>query len=1149
MLWTPWATSVPSVLVVCAVLAWWFTEPKTAHLNAIVTIGLMLFVWSIAPELAQETPIWLYQAALGFLATSELDIFILRHFNMLITGLAATWLAYRTYLVLRKPVPELIHVLGVEVPDAPDVSLAGIRKDAATLNWTRPQANSSVAKFLIQVNGVNVGESSSQETAITVTGLKPSHFYNIRVIAVSHSNFQAGSRSIRLRTYNKDGRPETGNGRVPASWVPEDSSSSSTESHDDEGNLRVATAAVETASIPESTVAPMQISATGSVTRRNTLTRKHSPSTASMDQSVKDALERVPEGSLVELSTRFESIRKDTEESIAQLEKDERDHQRLLDELTEEKKTKKQILKEKDETTNKYKGEMNSTERAMRSTQTRKTNVEKRLRDKENERKKLHDDIARWDKDLAQMKKRQAGFEQEKAKIQKDVEERKREYRNQIEALQASLAQEEAELREKGKELKEAEDQRKRLPGGEESEEWRDRDRQLQRDWEIRCRDLNRRIFFLNKKIKAQEDYELVLRNQVAQAQQSNLGFSYAQANASGVDFDLANQTQLKRRSRTGNTMPGAAAPSPSTSYAMEERQSYVPANGFEGGFSTSRAPTIPPGFAASAFPNFSDVSAPLDDEGIHALTAGAPLSPTATSLLPATLFDTADDDFPPSRPSRHGTFGQPMSPDNDPQSPISEGMSYSAMSSPHGSAQHLPFAHYGGDTSERASLRGEYGTASSPAAPPAQTNNRFSFWPHRQNKSTTEPPPLGSLKLAQSQSFPRQTDENESFPNKRRISLSSSWNVFNRNSTGPAVGDNGLSGLRNVTSRRVPFFANNNASGSMYPERDPSSPRPLSIASSELPRPSTESGPPIWGRSQTSRIWSAEGGDPWSRTVSRRPSIHGSPSALKTTLADAEDEILDESEIRQPPLGVGVIGSRPSAAKALKQSLNPNAPSFMGMFRNKDKDSKEGKEKVKAKGKEKEAQMEYNPRVSITSSTWEPNERPSMDESLAESRESRDTLSVSESHESLSLDQSHSNTPSDPMHGLGLKDPESGLRKLLRKGSSSKFSLSSIRGSKKGPGSVSNSDKNLNLERTSIDIDDHAQDGGNAAVGAALLGRGHDSVNSSPNIGSVSGGRAKDGRASWTGRFSMTKKKQGKDKDEESAPSTPALGAMSEDQ
>lgn len=865
-----------------------------------------------------------------------------------------------------------------------------------------------------------------------------------------------------------------------------------------------------------------------------------------MDQSVKDALERVPEGSLVELSTRFESIRRDQDESQAQLDKDERDHQKLMDELTEEKKTKKQILKEKDETTNKYKAEMNSTDRSMRSTQTKKANVEKKLRDKQNERKKIHDDIARWDKDMAHMKKRQAGFEQDKAKIQKEVDERKKQYREQIEALQTSLAQEEAELREKGKELKEAEDQRKKLPGGEESEEWRDKDRQIQRDWETKSRELNRRLFFLNRKLKSQEDYEQVLRTQLVTAQQqSSLGFPYAQANASGVDFELANQTQLKRRSRTGNSMPGAAAPSPSTTYAIEERQSYGPTNGFEGAFPASRAPTIPPGFAASAFPNFSTVSAPSDEEGMQALMAGAPLSPTATSLLPVNLLESNDDDddFPPSRPSRHGTFGLPMSPDNDPQSPISEGLSYSAMSSPRGSAQHLPYSHYGGEVSERTSLRGEYGTASSPAGPPPQTN-KIPFWSHRNTKSTNEPPILGSLKSAQSQSFPRQTDETNN-PNKRRISFSSGWGgMFNRNSAGPAVGEHGLSGLRGVTSRRGPFFTNNNASGSIFPERDPSSPRPLSIASSELPRPSTESGPPIWGPSEPSRIWSREGGgDPWSRTVSRRPSIHGSPSALKTNLANAEDEILDESEIRQPPLGVGVIGSRPSAAKALKQSLNPNAPSFMGMFRTKDKDDKEGKDKAKAKGKEDETHREANPRVSITSSTWESAERPSMEESLAEPRESRDNLSVAESHESFSLGHSQSNTPSEPAHGLGLNNPESGFRKLLRKGSSSKFSLSSIRGSKKGPGSITNSDKGLSMERTSMEVEEHGHESGNAA---ALLARSHESANSSPNIGSVSGGRAKDGRASWTGRFSI-KKKQGKDKEEESAPSTPALGAMSE--
>src|ERR1700741_4047047 len=52
-----------------------------------------------------------------------------------------------------------------------------------------------------------VGESQGQETAITVTGLKPSHFYNVRVIAVGSNSFQSGSRVVRLQTLDVDGRP------------------------------------------------------------------------------------------------------------------------------------------------------------------------------------------------------------------------------------------------------------------------------------------------------------------------------------------------------------------------------------------------------------------------------------------------------------------------------------------------------------------------------------------------------------------------------------------------------------------------------------------------------------------------------------------------------------------------------------------------------------------------------------------------------------------------------------------------------------------------------------------------------------------------------------------------------------------------------
>ncbi|KAI1338351.1 hypothetical protein F5Y15DRAFT_386900 [Xylariaceae sp. FL0016] len=1165
MLWTPWtATAVPTLLFVAALLAWWFFEPKTAHLNIIVVIACVIFYCSVAPDLAYETPQKIYHLSRSVATALRLDVLVVYHANMLVTGFAFAWLAHRAVQTLRKSVNELIGVLGVEVPDAPDVSLAGIRADAATLNWTRPLPTRPVAKFTIQVNGVSVGDSANQETAITVTGLKPNHFYNVRVIAVGYNNFQAGSRVIRLRTFGRDGRPQLGDGRLPSNFIPEEQQLAlPSEQTDEDGIIRSPAAGVETASIPDISTASARDPNPSTPLRRNTVTRKHSPSTASIEQSVKDALSSHSEQSLQELGEKFESIRREIEETQAQIAKDEKEHKEMMDELQDEKKTKRRIQKEKDDTTEKLKREMNSTERAMRSVQQRKTQREKSLKDKQNERQKLHDDIAKWEKEMAAMRKRQSCFENEKEQCQEDGDAQAEDLRQEIAQAQASLAQEEAELKEKGKELKEAEEQRKKLPGGEESEEWRETDREIKRNWDNRARDLQRRLYAANRKLRMINDYEHVLQAQLTAAQQSGLPFMYSQANSSGIDFEMPTQNQLKRRSRNSNSLANAVVTSPSQSFAATDH-----AFTHSSTFGPSRPPTIPPGFAQGPFIDHStDFSAPLDDDTIRSLTGGAPLSPTATSLLPAGMLDDILDDEPPSpgsRPARHNTFGSGLPPDDEPQSPDSSARSPSLVSSPQSSSQHLPFSQFTGETSERRSLRGprgEFGTSSSPITTPAQISTRRSFmpWFHRGGKGPDEPPALGSLKAGQSQSFPRQTDEGEPIPNKRRISFSSSWNMFNRNSAGPDLPEVGPS-PRAVPSRRLGLGAHTNSLGSnIFSERDPSSPRPVSIASSELPRPSTDSGS-IWGRTpHPTRIWGTEE-SPWaaSRSQSRRPSLHGSPSILKTTLADADDEILDDSELRVPSSQVGVIGTKP-VAKTLSQRLNPAAPTFManfGLFRGKhekDKDSekedRDSKEKSKGKGKDKEVK-EKKPRASMTSLSE--TGTPSMDDSPSDPRKSRDTFSVdtpsmTESRESLSLEASFSNTPSDATTGLGLgmKEPESGLRKLLRKGSSSKFSLSSVRGlSKKGPNSVTSSDRNGPADRTSFD-EFAGEDGG-----SQFLGRSYDSLHNSPSLGPMSAKSAKDKPVGWSARFSISKKKSGKEKEsldlerEDSAPPTPATSA-----
>ncbi|KAG4218375.1 hypothetical protein PC116_g33145, partial [Phytophthora cactorum] len=230
---------------------------------------------------------------------------------------------------------------------------------------------------------------------------------------------------------------------------------------DEDGASRSSAAGVETASVPENPVVSIrETNPTAPVgPRRNTLTRKHSPSTTSMDQSVKDALSKDSEESLQELGEKFESIRKEIDETQAQIARDEKEHKELMEELAEEKKTKRRIQKEKDDTTEKLKREMGSTERAMRSAQQRKSQKEKLLKEKQAERQKLYDDIAKWEKDMASMQKRQSAFEKDRNICQKEGDGRAEELRAEIAQAQASLAQEEMELKEKSKELKEAEEQ------------------------------------------------------------------------------------------------------------------------------------------------------------------------------------------------------------------------------------------------------------------------------------------------------------------------------------------------------------------------------------------------------------------------------------------------------------------------------------------------------------------------------------------------------------------------------------------------------------------------------------------------------------------------------------------------------------------
>lgn len=315
------------------------------------------------------------------------------------------------------------------------------------------------------------------------------------------NNFQAGSGVIRLRTYGRDGRPHLANGAVPANLTLEDQQNGAlADSDDDSLAARSQVVGIETAAVLEGTQAvPRELGQVGHATqlRRNTINRKHSPSSAAADQAAAAKLAKHPEESMQQLTEKFEAIRKETEDVTSQVVKDVEDYRQQLQELTKEKEQKKQILKEKEEASEKLKKEVNYSERANRQAQNRKSQREKLLKEKQAERTKKQDEMVRWKREIEDMKKERDAWAREKETRTAAKEAKVQQLEKEISKRQKALVILEEEIRMKGLQIKELEAERKSLPGAQDDDESRARDAldaQLDQDWVTKERKLTSQL-------------------------------------------------------------------------------------------------------------------------------------------------------------------------------------------------------------------------------------------------------------------------------------------------------------------------------------------------------------------------------------------------------------------------------------------------------------------------------------------------------------------------------------------------------------------------------------------------------------------------------------------------------------------------------
>lgn len=553
-----------------------------------------------------------------------------------------------------------------------------------------------------------------------------------------------------------------------------------------------------------------------------------------------------------------------------------------------------------------------------------------------------------------------------------------------------------------------------------------------------------------------------------------------------------------------------------------------------------------------------------MSQRDVDILAAGAPMSPTANSLLPSnllrdddvsgSLFDAIADQGDEGGINPHSYMASGTEGDTqDPQSPMSiDSRSPSLVSSPHESIHNLHGYHPSRDPlidTDRRSIH----SAGSPFAPPGisvggnavggrRLVDIFGFNRQRGKSAVSEAPSLGTLKQGQSQSFPRNYDQEPIDPmgsGRRRIG-SGTWTnpmttFLARNNVGSSssAGGDSASNARFSFPRksRLPLFGSKLDPSDQLGLHRSSSPRPASTYSSEnaLPRPSSDSQPFGWAspdnahqRSSPLVIdWSSVG--PWSRNQSRRASVqygstsnqYGSTSNLSigSTPLDPDEFSSPYGNKTSPPAPIGT--GRGKAGRAGAPRLNPAAPSFTTRLfsRNDAKKSSKGDKNAEKSGdntKGKELERLKDPDSDYTrDESSPPNSRLSKDAySIATA------TSVGESHDSL--EHSNSATPSE---GAAASAPkESLMQRITRKSSSSKFN---VPWSKDRTGSLFS--KKTGEPSTPGEVD---EDG----AGELLLGKGADSPASTPQ-------QERAGRASLTwSRVMSRKSKKGEKEASESS-------------
>ena len=902
-----------------------------------------------------------------------------------------------------------------------------------------------------------MGEFNRSDASIQVTGLKPGCYYGIRAIATNAAGFSSLGRLSRIRTIPLSGH---------------------------EGSRQIA--AFEQGTVQNHG-------------KRTVSGRRHSPSINGTEYSngqpqhyPHSGEDTGSEETMAFLTKKLDALRRQQEEIDRANADDVTENERTKAALIKEREELRQKVEEKEKAHLEFKKHVNELEKQCKAAQRKKSAKERLLQQKKTEKQKKVDDIAKWKAECIEMRRDAEAMRREKSDLERSHQGKMTATQKIIEEANTENKVLEEEIRVWGIKIKELEEQ-KRITDSEQNEEEREAEQRKKDEedtHEKRIQEYQAQIAALWKanqqaSLKWITGYKIIIADIVqveidSQQQQDRLNYwlnkrakePHLFAPIPGLDFPPG-AAHSSRRIRQGASRASTISQSSS---------------GYPNATSTfnsisSMSPSFP---SASPFFNMNNgmtVQDTLNHSGmsqrdIDALTGGALMSPTANTLLPSNLLRDDDpagnffvanqvDDGLNSPQHPHSYIPANGEATNlDPQSPLSiNSRSPSLISSPHESIHNLHSYYPSRDQyadNDRGSINST-GSLFTSGLPPESTtmNGRrltglFNFNRQRGKSAINEPPPLGTLKQGQSQSFPRNLEPGPLDPigsGRRRLGSGTWTNPMStflaRNiisSSSAAEGDSATRpSLGFARKSKLHMFGSKLEPSDQATSGDRSaSPRPSSTYSFEnaLPRPSSDSQPFGWGaldgpNQRSSPLvadWSSMGG-PWSRSQSRRASIqHGSTSnlSLGSTPLDPDNYSSPYGSKITPPAPIGT-GRTKASQRSITPKLNPAAPSFTTRLFSRNETKRGAKNSEKAgetsKGKDiertKDTDLDYLPE----------------DASPPNSRLSRDARSIitttTESHDSLDhLSASPSESANNPV------PKETLMQRITRKSSSSKFNV-----------------------------------------------------------------------------------------------------------